>query len=286
MAYISTGTATLVNWKPKNETPLPIHIRRYATTRSGRTSITQLLRCSLDDLLGGLDRLLTHGASRSTTQPARLSAVAQPVVQAAAAALPELDGLRDHPQAAPVRRRGHRARRRTAPPPRPVRPPPPPGRRAPATAGWPRRRAGSRAAGWRSRPRSRPGPPAPPRRTPAPAAASGTTGRPGSAYGLRGRLGALARGVVGEEDETALVVPLEQHRAGRRVTVRDRRWRRSSRWAPAGRRPPPRRTRRRTARPSRRPGRPRAAARARCSHAACPAGSGHALHLSNLSRHR
>jgi hypothetical protein len=28
MANISTGTATAVNWNPKNETPLPIHIRR------------------------------------------------------------------------------------------------------------------------------------------------------------------------------------------------------------------------------------------------------------------
>lgn len=38
---ISTGTATAVNWKPNIDTALPSHIRRYAGTRSGRTSIAQ-----------------------------------------------------------------------------------------------------------------------------------------------------------------------------------------------------------------------------------------------------
>ena len=30
MAYICTGTATAVNWKPKKDTPLPTNSRRYA----------------------------------------------------------------------------------------------------------------------------------------------------------------------------------------------------------------------------------------------------------------
>ena len=122
-----------------------------------------------------------HGAESLDAPSARPSTlpVAEPVVQPVAPALPELDRVRREPVAAPVRRGRDRAVARSARLDRgdglvQARP----GRRRPATAARPRRPAASRAAGWRSTPRSRravtrsparaaaPGAPAAPRRTP------------------------------------------------------------------------------------------------------------------------
>ena len=95
-----------------------------------------------------------------------------------------------------------------------------------ATAGSPRRRAGSRAAGPRSTPRSRPGRPARPRRTTTHLPVhAGARGRPGWRTGWRRSSRALARVVVGVEDEAPLVVALQQHRPGARAGRPRRRWR-------------------------------------------------------------
>ena len=93
-----------------------------------------------------------HGERRSTVQPVARAAVAQPVVQAAGPALPELDlvGLDPvaaRPTAAPARRRPG-----SGPRPRPAPPAARPGRAAPSTAATPTTPAGSSGAGWRSTP--------------------------------------------------------------------------------------------------------------------------------------
>ena len=109
-AYICTGTATAVNWKPKHR-----HARCRATAagtpacRSGRTSIAQ--RRAGPRGRASCDR--RHGASRSTIQsPVVASAEAQPVVQPAGPALPELHRLRAGPAARPSAAAAGPARRR------------------------------------------------------------------------------------------------------------------------------------------------------------------------------
>ena len=137
-----------------------------AISRSGVVSATTPRTADAARLGRVLVRLRTRSSvavtggvtGRSRRQPldgpaVRRRAVAQPVVQPVRPALPELDAVGHDADAAPVRGQrdvdpsGNRRRRARLQRARASR-----GRRPRSTAGWPRRRAGRRAAGSRSRP--------------------------------------------------------------------------------------------------------------------------------------
>ena len=177
-----------------------------------------------------------HGASRSRASSPRAvaGAIGDAIVQAARAALPELERVGHDAVAAPVRRPRHvvagaRARRRRSAA-RATR-----GRRSRSLCGdahapmresvRPRREVGVRLGGVDAL-------------DDALDAHLALELHPVEQQRRRravGELASLAALVVGEEHEAARVDALQQHDAGRRAGRRRRRWRASSRWARAAR---------------------------------------------------